>query len=235
MLEMAILAGGLATRLGSLTELVPKSLIEIQHRPFIDWQLRLLSRSGIEKVVICLGHKSEMIQDFVGDGARYGINIVYSFDGPTQLGTGGAIRKALPLLSDEFMVMYGDSYLPTDFKAIEAAFRSIGKPALMTVFYNKGSFDVSNVLFVNGDLKKYSKADPMPDMSHIDYGVSTFKRSVFESYAQDVPIDLSNICQDLSYSGSLAGYEVRERFYEIGSLGGIDDFREYVERNGIDI
>ena len=176
-----------------------------------------------------------MILDFVGDGARYGINIVYSFDGPTQLGTGGAIRKALPLLSDEFMVMYGDSYLPTDFKAIEAAFRSIGKPALMTVFYNKGSFDVSNVLFVNGDLKKYSKADPMPDMSHIDYGVSTFKRSVFESYAQDVPIDLSNICQDLSYSGSLAGYEVRERFYEIGSLGGIDDFREYVERNGIDI
>lgn len=235
MLEMAILAGGLATRLGSLTELVPKSLIEIQHRPFIDWQLRLLSRSGIEKVVICLGHKSEMIQDFVGDGARYGINIAYSFDGPTQLGTGGAIRKAIPLLSDEFMVMYGDSYLPTDFKAIEAAFRSIGKPALMTVFYNKGSFDVSNVLFVNGDLKKYSKADPMPDMSHIDYGVSTFKRSVFESYAQDVPIDLSNICQDLSYSGSLAGYEVRERFYEIGSLGGIDDFKEYVERNGIDI
>lgn len=235
MLEMAILAGGLATRLGSLTELVPKSLIEIQHRPFIDWQLRLLSRSGIEKVLICLGHKSEMIQDFVGDGARYGINVVYSFDGPNQLGTGGAIRKALPLLRDEFMVMYGDSYLPTDFKAVEAAFRSIGKPALMTVFYNKGSFDVSNVLFVNGDLKKYSKADPMPDMSHIDYGVSTFKRSVFESYAQNVPIDLSNICQDLSYSGSLAGYEVRERFYEIGSLGGIDDFREYVERNGIDI
>jgi NDP-sugar pyrophosphorylase family protein len=212
MLEMAILAGGLATRLGSLTEVVPKSLLEIQHRPFIDWQLRLLSRSGIEKVVICLGHKSEMIQDFVGDGSRYGIKVVYSFDGSTQLGTGGAIRKALPLLSDEFMVMYGDSYLPTDFKAIETAFRSTGKPALMTVFYNK--------------------ADPLPDMSHIDYGVSTFKRSVFESYAQGAPIDLSNICQDLSNSGSLAGYEVHERFYEIGSLGGINDFREYVERNG---
>jgi len=235
MLEMAILAGGLATRLGSLTEVVPKSLLEIQHRPFIDWQLRLLSRSGIEKVVICLGHKSEMIQDFVGDGARYGINIVYSFDGSTQLGTGGAIRKALPLLSDEFMVMYGDSYLPTDFKAIETAFRSAGKRALMTVFYNKGSFDVSNVLFVSGELKKYSKAEPIPEMSHIDYGVSTFKRSVFESYAQGAPIDLSNICQDLSNSGSLAGYEVHERFYEIGSLGGINDFREYVERNGNDI
>jgi NDP-sugar pyrophosphorylase family protein len=232
MLERAILAGGLATRLGSLTEVVPKSLLEIQHRPFIDWQLRLLSRSGIEKVVICLGHKSEMIQDFVGDGSRYGIKVVYSFDGSTQLGTGGAIRKALPLLSDEFMVMYGDSYLPTDFKAIETAFRSTGKPALMTVFYNKGSFDASNVLFVNGELEKYSKADPLPDMSHIDYGVSTFKRSVFESYAQGAPIDLSNICQDLSNSGSLAGYEVHERFYEIGSLGGINDFREYVERNG---
>jgi NDP-sugar pyrophosphorylase family protein len=235
MLEMAILAGGLATRLGSLTELIPKSLIEIQHRPFIDWQLRLLSRSGIEKVVICLGHKAEMIHDFVGDGDKFGIEVVYSFDGSTQLGTGGAIRKALPLLSDEFMVMYGDSYLPTDFKAIETAFRSIGKPALMTVFYNKGSFDVSNVLFDNGELKKYSKADPIPDMSHIDYGVSIFKRSVFASYAQDAPSDLSIICQDLSNSGSLAGYEVHERFYEIGSRGGIDDFREYVERNGNDI
>jgi NDP-sugar pyrophosphorylase family protein len=176
-----------------------------------------------------------MIQNFVGDGARYGINIDYSFDGPTQLGTGGAIRKALPLLGEEFMVMYGDSYLPTDFKAIESAYRSIGKPALMTVFQNKSSFDVSNVLFINGQIKKYNKFDPIPEMSHIDYGVSTFKRSVFESYAQGTYVDLSNICQDLSNSGSLAGYEVQERFYEIGSLGGISDFIGFIERNGNDI
>jgi len=235
MLEMAILAGGLATRLLPITEVVPKSLIEIERRPFIDWQLRLLSSSGIEKVVICLGHKSKMIQDFVGDGAEYGIKVAYSFDGPTQLGTGGAIRKALHLLGDEFMVMYGDSYLPTDFKAIETAFRSTGKPALMTVFYNKGSFDASNVLFVNGELKKYSKAEPIPEMSHIDYGVSTFKRSVFESYTLGEPVDLSDICADLSTGGSLAGYEVHERFYEIGSVGGIDDFRRYIGGHRDDI
>jgi hypothetical protein len=218
-----------------MTEVVPKSLIEIEHRPFIDWQLRLLSSSGIEKVVICLGHKSEMIQDFVGDGDGYGINIAYSLDGPTQLGTGGAIRKALPLLGDEFMVMYGDSYLPTDFKAIETAFRANRKPALMTVFCNRGSLEASNVLFVNGELKKYSKANPSPEMSHIDYGVSTFKRSVFESYALGVPLDLSDICADLSDSGSLAGYEVNERFYEIGSVGGIDDFRKYIGSHRNDI
>lgn len=235
MLEMAILAGGLATRLRPITEVVPKSLIEIERRPFIDWQLRLLSDKGIEKIVVCLGHKSEMIQDFVGDGARYGIDVVYSLDGPVQLGTGGAIRKALPLLGDEFMVMYGDSYLPTDFRAIESAFRSSGKPALMTVFNNKGSFDASNVLFVDGELKRYSKGDPIPEMSHIDYGVSAFKRSVFESYSLGAPIDLSDICGDLSASGSLAGYEVHERFYEIGSLGGIDDFREYIGRHRNDI
>lgn len=235
MLAMAILAGGLATRLRPITEVVPKSLIEIEHRPFIDWQLRLLSNNGIEKIVVCLGYKSEMIQDFVGDGTRYGINVVYSLDGPIQLGTGGAIRKALPLLGDEFLVIYGDSYLPTDFRAIETAFRASEKPALMTVFHNKDSYDVSNVLFVDGQLKKYSKADPLLEMSHVDYGLSAFKSSVFESHSLGAPFDLSEICANLADVGSLAGYEVHERFYEIGSIGGIDDFREYIGRHGNDI
>jgi NDP-sugar pyrophosphorylase family protein len=231
MLDIAILAGGLATRLRPITDMIPKSLIEIEHRPFIDWQLQLLSLNGIEKIVICLGHKSEMVQDFVGSGERYGVEVVYSFDGPFQLGTGGAIRKALPLLGDEFMVIYGDSYLPTDYGVVEAAFYSAKKPALMTVFSNDGAYDGSNVLFVGGELKKYSKHNPLPRMSHIDYGLSVYSNSVFSSLPLNLPIDLSEICEDLSINGSLAGYEVHERFYEIGSLGGIQDFREYIRRN----
>ena len=111
MFPVAILAGGLATRLHPLTEETPKALIEIYGRPFIEWQLKLLSREGIKKVVLCVAHKSEMIQAFVGDGRKYGVEIDYSFDGEVRLGTGGAIRKALPLLGDTFMVLYGDSYL----------------------------------------------------------------------------------------------------------------------------
>jgi len=231
MLPVAILAGGLATRLRPLTETIPKALIEICGEPFVDWQLRLLSKGGIERVVFCIAYKSEMIQDFVGDGSEYGIEVSYSEDGPTLLGTGGAIRKALPLLGDNFMVLYGDSYLPIDYKAVETAFYSARKPALMTVYRNDGAFDASNVVFTHGELQKYAKGDPVREMTHIDYGLSIFNASAFEPYPDGSPTDLSEICATLSTAGLLAGYEVHERFYEIGSLKGIEDFGEYIGRN----
>jgi MurNAc alpha-1-phosphate uridylyltransferase len=231
MLPVAILAGGLATRLRPLTETIPKALIEIYGIPFVDWQLKLLSQRGIEEVVFCIAYKSEMIQDFVGDGSKYGIKVTYSEDGPTLLGTGGAIRKALPHLGDSFMVLYGDSYLPIDYRAVETAFRSAGKPALMTVYRNNGAFDASNVIFAQGVLQGYAKGVQTREMTHIDYGLSIFKASIFEVYPDGSPIDLSDICMSLSMAGLLAGYEVKERFYEIGSLTGIRDFSEYIERN----
>lgn len=231
MLPVAILAGGLATRLRPLTETTPKALIEICGEPFVDWQLRLLSQRGIEKVVFCVAYKSEMIQDFVGDGSRYGIEVIYSEDGLTQLGTGGAIRKALSLLGNNFMVLYGDSYLPIDYKAVEAAFHTARKPALMTVFRNDDAYDSSNVAFSDGELQKYAKGTQASEMTHIDYGLSIFNSSVFEPYSAGSPADLSDICTNLSTAGLLAGYEVHERFYEIGSLPGIEDFSKYIERN----
>jgi MurNAc alpha-1-phosphate uridylyltransferase len=231
MLTVAILAGGLATRLRPLTETVPKSLIEVCGEPFVDWQLKLLSRRGVREVVFCLAYRSDMIRDFVGDGSRYGINVTYSEDGPVQLGTGGAIRRALPLLGHNFMVLYGDSYLPIDYGKIEEAFRSARKPALMTVHQNEGALDASNVVFINGKLGKYEKGGVLAEMTHIDYGLSIFNAWVFESYADGYQMDLSDICTKLSREGLLAGYEVKERFYEIGSIKGIDDFAEYIERN----
>lgn len=231
MLPVAILAGGFATRLWPLTENTPKVLIEIQGKPFIDWQLRLLSRSGIEKVVFCVAHKAEMIQDFVGNGSRYGIEVSYSEDGPTQLGTGGAIRNALVHLGHRFMVLYGDSYLPIDYKTVETAFFHARKPALMTVYHNDDAYDTSNVVFSHGELQKYSKGDKDPAMTHIDYGLSIFDSSVFEPYPIGSFADLSDICTDLSTSGSLAGYETNKRFFEIGSHKGIKDFSQYIEGN----
>jgi NDP-sugar pyrophosphorylase family protein len=231
MLTVAILAGGLATRLRPLTETVPKALIEVCGEPFVDWQLQLLSRRGVKEVVFCLAYKSDMIQDFVGDGSRYGINVTYSEDGPVQLGTGGAIRRALHLLGHNFMVLYGDSYLPIDYGKVEEAFRSARKPALMTVFRNEGAYDTSNVAFSEGELQKYAKDYRTSEMAYIDYGLSVFNRSVFEPYPAGSPAELSDICTNLSSAGLLAGYEVHERFYEIGSLQGIEDFSEFIERN----
>ena len=231
MLPVAILAGGLATRLRPLTDTLPKAMIEICGAPFVDWQLKLLAKNGVGKVVFCVAYKSEMIQDFVGDGSKYGIDVTYSEDGPSLLGTGGAIRGALPRLGADFMVLYGDSYLPIDYKAVETAFYSTPKPALMTVYRNGDLVHPRNVIFVQGELRKYDKGFPDEGMAHIDYGLSIFDASVFMPYSNGAKIDLAEICTTLSSAGLLAGYEVQERFYEIGSLRGIRDFTAYIERN----
>jgi MurNAc alpha-1-phosphate uridylyltransferase len=231
MLPVAILAGGLATRLRPLTDTVPKSMIEICGHPFAHWQTKLLAKAGVSEIVYCVAYKPEMIQEYLGDGSKYGIRIRYSHDGSKQLGTGGAIIKALPYLGNKFMVLYGDSYLPIDYSAIEKKYAGCGKPALMTVYENSGRFDASNVDFTGGILNHYQKGVKARKMSHIDYGLSCFDKLVFSNYPFEQPLDLAQICTNLASHNELAGYEVFERFYEIGSHQGILDFTAYVERN----
>jgi NDP-sugar pyrophosphorylase family protein len=231
MLTVAILAGGFATRLHPLTEIIPKSMIEICDYPFAHWQLKLLAKAGITDIVYCVAYKSEIIENFLGDGSRYGVKIKYSHDGSVQLGTGGAVIKALPILGNRFMVLYGDSYLPINYSKVEQKFADCDKPALMTVYANSGKFDVSNVDFTGGVLNRYQKGIESPEMTHIDYGLSCFDRSVFSKYSMGAPIDLAEVCSFLASYNQLAGYEVAERFYEIGSYQGILDFTAYVERN----
>ena len=221
---VAILAGGLATRLGAIARQVPKSLVEVAGEPFIAHQLRMLATSGVQDVVLCCGYRSEMIQDFVGDGAPFGCCVRYSCDGPTPLGTGGAIRKALPLLGDPFFVMYGDSYLTLDFRAALAAFAQSGQPALMSVFRNNDQWDASNVEFADGRVIRYAKRAPGsgPDgMRHIDYGVSIFRPQVFTSWPEGVAFDLSVVQAELVARRQMAGFEAAHRFYEIGSPVGL--------------
>jgi len=231
MLTVAILAGGFATRVRPLTETIPKSMIEICGQPFVHWQMRQLANAGFTEVIFCVAYKAEAIIDFLGDGSNYGIRVRYSHDGPNQLGTGGAIVKALPLLGEKFLVIYGDSYLPTDYSKIIKVYYESNKPALMTVFANRGRFDASNVEFTNGELRRYQKGINSPEMTHIDYGLTCFDKSVFSEYSPTLTLDLAEICTHLASQNLLAGYEVRERFYEIGSHKGIVDFTAYVERN----
>jgi len=219
-LPVAILAGGLATRLRPLTVTVPKSLIPINEEPFIAHQLRLLRDRGADRVVLCLGHLGEIIRDFVADGRGFGLAVEYSWDGPAPQGTGGAVRNALPLLGDAFFVMYGDSYLLCDYRAVEASFFASGKEALMTIFRNAGQWDASNVEFREGKIVAYDKRRRTPSMLHIDYGLGVFRRSMFEDLPQH-KIDLAEIYQDALANGQLAAFEVMQRFYEIGTLYGI--------------
>jgi N-acetyl-alpha-D-muramate 1-phosphate uridylyltransferase len=220
MLPVAILAGGLATRLGTLTEKTPKSLIPVAGEPFIAHQLRLLKKNGIQHVILCVGHLGEMIESAVGDGGAFGVNIGYSYDGAKLLGTAGAVRAALPNLGDDFFVLYGDSYLPCDYSAIERAFLSRGKLGLMTVFRNEGQWDTSNVEFEGGKVLAYSKKDRTPRMQHIDYGLGVFNRAAFD---RTTAPDLADVYSGLLQENQLAAFEVRERFYEIGSFAGVQE------------
>src|SRR5271156_485383 len=228
MLPIAILAGGLATRLRPMTDRVPKALLSIAGRPFIFHQLRLLKDQGIDRVVLCVGHLGEQVEALVGDGRDLGLAIQYSFDGIELLGTGGALKKALPLLGDDFFVLNGDSYLPCSFARIQSAYESARRPVLMTVLRNDGRWDKSNILFKNGELIEYDKKSRRFDMSHIDYGLSVLSKHVFSPYRESTAIDLADICRDLSKAGKVAAFEVSGRFYEIGSPEGIRDTEEFL-------
>ena len=229
-LPVVILAGGLATRMRPWTEKIPKALLDVEGRPFIDWQLELLAAGGIRHAVICCGYLGEMLEEHVGQGERFGLRTDFSHDGPKLLGTAGAIRKALPLVGPEFFVLYGDSYLTCDYGRAEQHWRASGKTALMTVFHNLGQYDRSNVEFRDGEILVYDKKHMTPAMEHIDYGLGIFRATVFETLADDVPADLATVYQDLLARGELAAMEEPARFYEIGSVEGLEEFREYVRQ-----
>lgn len=227
---VAILAGGLATRLRPVTEKIPKLLVDVAGEPFFSHQLRLLKTAGLTRIVLCVGHLGEQIVDRYGDGSAQGVRIDYSFDGPRLLGTGGALLRALPVLGPTFYVLYGDSYLPVDYGAVGRAFLASSAPALMTVYENRERYDASNVWFEDGRIRLYDKRDRVPQMHHIDYGLSLFRASAFAGRPADAVFDLSNLQTELSRRGDLAGHEVRERFYEIGSPAGLAELDALLRR-----
>lgn len=227
MYPVAILAGGLATRLRPITETIPKALVDVAGKPFVAHQLEYLHAQGVRSVVLCVGHLGEMIQNLVGTGTGFGLHVSYSFDGSKLLGTGGALKKALPLLSDFFFVLYGDSYLPINFSEVQDGYVRSGQPALMTVLNNADRWDKSNVLFTDGRIVEYNKRTPRSDMTHIDYGLGLVSASVFNPYPSNSAFDLADVYQNLARTHQLAGMEVRQRFYEIGSHDGLREANEY--------
>jgi len=224
-----ILAGGLATRLRPLTESIPKALVEVYGQPFITHQLLLLKSRGLERIVIAAGYRGEMIQDYVSDGSQFGLTVNYSFDGARLLGTAGAIKKALPLLDQDFFVIYGDSYLPCDYAAVQSAFIESDKTALMTIYHNNNLGDKSNVVYDGAQIVSYDKERSTPQMHYIDYGLSLFKKTAFASITDDQPSDLARLYQELLAQNELAAFEVKERFYENGSFEGLKELERYLK------
>jgi len=218
---VAILAGGLATRLRPITESIPKSLVPVAGEPFLAHQLRLLSSRGIRRAVLCVGYLGEMIEAQFQDGAEYEIKLEYSFDGPQLLGTGGALKHAARRLGPQFFVLYGDSYLPIDYASVALAFPKTGKMALMTVFKNQDRWDSSNVSFDGKNIQCYDKKIRTAEMEYIDYGLGAFRSEALAAWPDDQPFDLAEVYRDLVGKNQLAGFEVKQRFYEAGSPAGL--------------
>jgi D-sedoheptulose 7-phosphate isomerase len=226
-----ILAGGLATRLRPITEKIPKALVEVGGEPFIAHQLRLLKSHGVQSVVVSAWYKGEMIREFVRNGEQFGLDVQYVFDGDRPLGTGGAIRQALPLLNGPFFVLYGDSYLPCDYADVQAHFDRHRQPGLMTVYRNHGKWDTSNVEMQDDRILCYDKKNRTPRMEFIDYGLGLFKPEVFAPLPQGHPADLTDVYQKLVADHNLLAFEVRQRFYEVGSFEGLQELDELLRRD----
>lgn len=229
-MQVVVLMGGLGTRLNDYTKNCPKPLLNIHGQPFFEYQLNLMRQAGFRRFVFCLGYRAEQIEAYFGDGRRFDVQIVYSYDGETLLGTGGAVCKALPLLEEDFLLIYGDSFMDINyFEVVVRYWQGLqsGKKALMTVMRNNNRFDKSNVVYRDGEIILYDKKTQRADMQHIDYGVNVFHRKLFEAYPEGARFDLGNLQNVLSQKRELAGCEVEHRFYEIGHPTSFQEFFDY--------
>jgi NDP-sugar pyrophosphorylase family protein len=250
--QAVVLAGGLATRMRPSTLTVPKSMLEVAGRPFVDWQLERLAHSGLSDVVMCIAHLGEQIREHVGDGSRFGVRVVWSKDsgasegtGPgTLLGTAGALRAALPLLAPTFLVTYGDSYLPFDYAAPLRILESHDDcDGVMAVYKNDGQWDESNVVTDGEWVLRYEKgirapateaqnararADVHPAFDHIDYGATALLRGVIGALPAGKPHGLDALTRELASRRRLRACVARGRFYEIGSPEGLAELDRHL-------
>ena len=225
--QVVILAGGLATRMQPRTLTVPKAMLEVAGRPFVDWQLELLAACRFDDVVFCIAHLGDQIRAHVGDGRRFGLSVRYSEEGPTLLGTAGAMRAAISMLEPTFVVTYGDSYLPFDYGSLLDELDAHDDcDGVMSVFKNEGKWDASNVRIADDArgpwVLAYEKGAKDPAFDHIDYGALALRRSVIADLPEGQVLRLESVQSRLASAGRLRAHRAAERFYEIGSPEGLE-------------
>lgn len=226
-MQAVVLAGGLATRMLPRTEKIPKALLEVGGRPFVDWQLELLAGAGFTEVVFCIAHLADQIEAHVGDGSRFGLRVVYVKD--ELLGTAGALRVALPHLADVFLVTYGDSYLPFDYgEPVRILASHADCDGVMSIYKNAGKWEISNVVTDGEWVLRYDKTVRDPSFDHVDYGAMSLRRTVVEAFPSG-KLGLDGVQRDLAARHRLRACVARERFYEIGSPNGLAELDSYLK------
>jgi len=228
-MQIVVLAGGLATRMRPITENIPKALIKVNSKPFLEHQIELFQRNGVTDIVVCIGYRGQQIKDYFGDGSKFDVRIHYSDEGENLLGTAGALKKAEDLLDDEFLVIYGDSYLTTNFQDVIDHFHKNDKTAMCTVYKNDLDYHKNNMKIENGLVVKYDKENQTEEMKHVDYGLSILRKSLLDSIPKDKVVQLDEIFKTIIVNKGMLAYEVSDRFYEIGEQEGLNQFGEYLK------
>jgi len=227
-MQMVILCGGLATRLGDIAKNTPKSMIDIHGKPFLEYQINLLKKHHVEDIILCVGHLSEKIETYFGDGKKHGVNIRYSHDGEKPLGPIGALKKAESLLNDVFFTMYGDSYVFVDYKKAYNHFIKQDKLAMMTSYQNSDKYDKSNLVIKNDKIIQYS-GKKTKDMNYIDYGVSIFRKNMLEQIPDNTFFSTKDLYTNLVENEELLAFEINKRFYHIGNFDALNEFKKYIK------
>lgn len=230
-MQAVILAGGLGTRLRPLTNDVPKPMVRILGRPFLEYELIYLNRSGFSEFIICTGYKAKTIQDYFGDGSKIGVSISYSEDGEKQLGPAGALKNASGLIEDEFMVTYGDSFLRLDYSTFEKSFRSKGKLGMMSVLENHDEFGKSDIVVRDGLVVDYDKSNRSGQMKWINYGATLLRRQSLDFIPANVVCGEEQFYRELILRKELGAFETFDRFYEIGTISGLGQFEKFISEN----
>ncbi len=234
-MQAVILAGGEGTRLRPLTTNLPKSMIPIAGKPFLEYEIKLLERAGVVDLIICVGYKGEIIRSYFGDGGSLGVKIRYSDDGDMLLGTAGSLKKAEAMLADYFFITYGDAYPIIDYHAAWNRFLSTGKIAMMVVLKNANKYGRSNTVVQNGLVTFYSKKQTVLGMECIEFGVTLMNKQALGMITCDYPIDLEELYRKIIYNNQMSALEVKQRIYDIGSPEGLRDFSELVGSGQIDL
>lgn len=231
-MQMVILCGGLATRLGDIAKETPKSMIKIDGKPFLEYQIDFLKKSSIKDIVLCVGHLFEKIEDYFGNGKDFGVNITYSHDGEKQLGPIGAVKNARSILDNVFFIMYGDSYVKMDFKDVYSYFLNKDKLGLMCVYKNYDKYDKSNLVVKDGYVTGYNDSNNSNDMIYIDYGTSILRKDSLEQIPKDTFFTTGDFFIKLIKDNELLAYEVKQRFYHIGNPESLEDFKTFIRSKG---
>lgn len=232
-MQAVILAGGLGTRLQPITDTIPKAMVPVCGRPFLEYQLEVLTRHGVGAVVICLGHLGHMIEEHFGDGTKFGVSIRYGREQDRLLGTAGAVKNVEDFLREAFFVIYGDSYLVVDYTHAMQHLLDHGRLGLMVVLRNEDRWDRSNVVLDGAYVRTYDKRQRLPGMIYIDFGVSAFRREAFSGIARGEHADLTDVYHNLIRRRQLLAYETPHRFYEIGSPEGLQEFEALVQSGAL--